>query len=359
MAFPRSISRVVILLAVTASPGVGQVVEGPEGPVEFIGLERWKASALLEAIQETAPGQPLGACAGTMKSELGFADAGVFGYLESTTSRSERYTVIIGIEDRARVRYRTVGSETIELPASWQALKSLADKDFRSLYLARELFDLRHDRETARKFASLFDSDLAAIEPVWELFAALDGERDRRLAREILANDASWMSRGIAATVLLNFGEDDTAWHDLVSAAIDPHAWVANAAISVLRSWGRMENVRPVRWEGAREPLLAVLDGTNPFAFGAVVSALTATGIEPALGRQLIREAPDLLLAHVDAEHESTRESALGLLTAVSGEDFGADSEAWAEWLDDSPGGAHRSTLIPTIRRSFLNRSMP
>ena len=336
MSFLRSIPRVVVLLAMTASPGVGQVLQGPEGPVEFIGLDRWKASALLEAIEQTAPDQPLHACAATMRRELGFADAGVFGYLESTTSKSERYTVIIGIEDRARVRYRTAGSETILLPQSWQALRSLADEDLRALGMARELADLRHDRETARKFVELFGADLAAIEPIWELIAALDCERDRLLAREILANDASWMSRAIAATVLLNFGEDETAWHDLVAATVDPQAQVSGAAISVLRSLVQMESGRTVRWEAAREPLLAVLDGTNPFAFSAVVTALANTGIEPAFAKQLIREAPDLLLAHVGARHERTRQPAIDLLKAVSGEDFGADSEAWAEWLDGS-----------------------
>jgi hypothetical protein len=326
----------MVLLAVTASPGTGQVLQGPEGPIEFIGLERWKASALLDAIQQTAPDQPIHACAATMKGELGFADAGVFGYLASTTSGSERYTVIIGIEDRARVRYRTAGSETIALPQSWQTLRSVADEDLRALGMAREWFDLRQDPETARKFAELFDADLAAIEPVWELIAALDGERDRLLARKILTDDASWVSRAIAATVLLNFGEDETAWHDLVAATIDPHGQVSGAAASVLRNLARMERGRAVRWDAAREPIAAVLDGTNPFAFQEVVRALTATGIEPALGKQLIREAPDLLLAHVDAEHQSTRESAIDLLKAVSGEDFGADREAWSKWLDGS-----------------------
>lgn len=334
MAILRSVPRVMILLAVTVSPAVGQVLEGPEGPVEFIGLERWTAQGLLEAIQETAPGQPLGACAATMKGELGFADAGVFGYLESTTSRSERYTVIIGIEDRARVRYRTEGSETIALPESWQALKSVADEDLQGLGMAREMFDLRHDPETARKFAKLFGTDLTAIKGVWELIAARDSEQDRLLAHRVLANADSWSSRAIAATVLLNFGEHDAVWHDLVSATIDPIGQVSGAATSVLRSLVQIESGRAVRWDAAREPIAAVLDGTNPFAFSVVVRALAATGIEPALGKQLIREAPDLLLAHVGARHESTRESALDLLKAVSGEDFGADSEAWAEWLD-------------------------
>ena len=336
MAILRSIPLMVILLVVTASPGTGQVLQGPEGPVEIIGLERWTPQGLLDAIQQTAPGQPLAACAATMRFELGFADAGVFGYLESTTSRSERYTVIIGIEDRARVRYRTAGSETIALPESWQALASVAEEDLGTLGMARELYDLRHDPETARKFAVLFSIDLAAIERVWELIAARDSEQDRLLAHQLLANADSWSSRALAATVLVNFGEHDAVWHDLVAATIDPIGQVSGAATSVLGSLAQREDVRPVRWEAAREPIAAVLDGTNPFAFKTVIHVLAATGIEPAFGKQLIRKAPDLLLAHVGAQHEITRQPAIDLLKAVSGEDFGADREAWAEWIDGS-----------------------
>lgn len=54
----RAIAGVVVLLAVTASQGTGQVIAGPNGPVEFIGLQDWSAQELFDAIQATAPGQP-------------------------------------------------------------------------------------------------------------------------------------------------------------------------------------------------------------------------------------------------------------------------------------------------------------
>ena len=142
MAIRRSVLCGVILLAAAASPGVGQVLEGPQGPVEVIGLERWSAAELLEAIERTAPGQPLQACAATMKSQLGFADAGVFGYVDSQVPRSEnpeRYTIIIGIEGSDRVRYRTAGTETIDLPETWQALQSVADEDLRTLGMGERI----------------------------------------------------------------------------------------------------------------------------------------------------------------------------------------------------------------------------
>ena len=137
MAILRPALCVVILLAATASRGAGQVLAGPEGPVEFVGLEHWSASELLEAIRQITPDQPLHACAAVMKGQLGFADAAVRGYVDSHGSLgSERYTVIIGVKDRARVRYRTAGSGTIDLPESWQALKSVAEKNLGVLSMA-------------------------------------------------------------------------------------------------------------------------------------------------------------------------------------------------------------------------------
>lgn len=342
MAFLRSIPLMVILLAVTASPGVGQVLEGPEGPVEFIGLERWKASALLEAIQETAPDQPLGACSATMKFELGFADAAVFGWVDADSPEDflsgapERYTVIIGIEDRGRVRYRTPGTETIVLPRSWQALKSVAEEDLGTLQLATAMFHLRDDPESVGQRTEVFGLDTSGLPRVWTMIEAVGSEQDRLIAHAILARDASWSSRAIAASVLINFSEHDAAWHDLVSAAIDPEDRVKGSAHGVLQAWIQAGKGRPVRWDAARAQLLAVLDGTSPYVFRTVLDVLAATASETTLAKQLIREAPHLLLAHVGAQHEMTRQPAIDLLKAVSGEDFGADPEAWAVWLDGS-----------------------
>ena len=346
MAIFRSVLCVVILLAATASCSADQVLAGPRGPVEFIGLERWSAPELLEAIRQIAPDQPLQACAATMKGQLAFADAAVFTYINADSPEQfmsedvESYTVIIGVEDSARVRYRTAGSETFDLPKPWQDLKSVAEEDLGylgTLVMATEMFHSRHDPESVRQIAELFGYDPTALDRIWELIEAVDGEQDRLLAHEVLANDASWSSRAAAAIVLVNFSEHDAAWHDLMSSMIDPEDRVKGAAGAALRGLLGAERDHPVRWDAAREPLTAVLDGTNPFAFPTVLRVLAATEIEPAFGRQLIRGAPDLLLAYAGAEHEVTRESAIDFLKTVSGEDFGANPEAWSEWLNGPP----------------------
>lgn len=340
MTIPRSILCMAILLAAVASRGVGQVLAGPRGPVEFIGLERWRAPELLEAIQRIAPDQPLHACAVTMKSQLGFADAAVVAHYDSysleflMSDDAEPYLVIVGIEDSTRVRYRTPGSETIPLPERWQALKFLAEENFATLVMAAEMFPSRHDLESVREHVEVVGMDPAGLAPIWEQIETMDGEQDRLLAHEILAHDASWSSRATAAVVLVNFSTHEAAWHDLVSTLIHPEARVQGAAEAVLRGLLQGRKVRPVDWYAAREPLMALLDGTNPFVFPTVLRVVVATEIERGFGRQLIRGASDLLLAHAGAAHEETREPAMALLTLVSGEDFGADPDAWAEWLN-------------------------
>ena len=161
-----------------------------------------------------------------------------------------------------------------------------------------------------------------------------------------------------AAIVLVNFSEHDAAWHDLMSSMIDPEDRVKGAAGAALRGLLGAERDHPVRWDAAREPLTAVLDGTNPFAFPTVLRVLAATEIEPAFGRQLIRGAPDLLLAYAGAEHEVTRESAIDFLKTVSGEDFGANPEAWSDWLTGSPGRFLRAgTNASAINNSARNHA--
>lgn len=343
MTIPRSILYMAILLAATASQGTSQVLAGPRGPVEFIGLKRWTAPELLEAIQRIDPDRPLHACAITMKSQLGFADAAVAVHYDSysldflMSDAAEPYTVIIGVEGGTRVRYRTPGSETLPLPERWQALKSLAEGNFGTLVMAAEMFHSRHDPERVREHVEVVGIDPAHLDPIWEQIEAMDGERDRLLARALLERDESWSSRAAAAVVLVNFSAHDATWHDLISTLVHPETRVQGAAEAVLRGFLKAERHRPVRWTGAWEPLSALLDGTNPFAFQAVLGVLVATEIEPEFGKQLIRGASDLVLAHVGVAHEGTRETAMDLLTMVSGEDLGADPDAWSEWLSGLP----------------------
>lgn len=109
----RTAVGIVALFGLTATPGSSQVIAGPDGPVEFIGLQRWEAQELFDAIQDIAPDLPFHACAALMKRELGFADAAAMRYRWES---DDWYTVVIGLEDSTRVRYSLTGGETVDLP---------------------------------------------------------------------------------------------------------------------------------------------------------------------------------------------------------------------------------------------------
>ncbi|WP_419162788.1 hypothetical protein [Candidatus Palauibacter sp.] len=321
----RSMLCAAVLLLTTASPGAGQVMEGPDGPVEFVGLKEWRARDLFEAIQELAPDQPFHACAAVMELELGFAEAAAMSY--RTRGSDEVYTVVVGVEDLTRVRYRAVGSETLGLPDTWRKLKATAEED---LYILTSAARTLHSREDTEWIGA----DPEVLEEVWTRIDRADGRRDHRLAHELLARDVSWSARAIATLVLGNFMDRDTSWHGLVLSLTDPEDRVTHVAQSLLQGLIYSDSRRPVEWSAAREPLLAHFGGTNPWSFDLVLRVLVATEVDPEFGRQLARERPDLLLAYAGAEHRGTRQPAIAFLRTVSGEDFGTDLQAWTAWIN-------------------------
>lgn len=333
----RAIVGVVVLLAVSAPPGTGQVIAGPDGPVEFIGLQDWSAQELFDAIQATAPGQPFHACARTMKEVLGFADAAA----KLTNETGDQYTIVVGVEDSARVRYRPVGNEAVALPEAWREVATAVGDDLLTVSAIEGALPWRGgflDRVFNRSWrrAREMGGNPEILDQVWDFVDNADSEEDRQLAHGVLASDSSWSARVVAVLVLGNSVADDTSWHALASAAIDPRSAVSSVARAMLVGMSKRRK-DPVEWTGARVHLSALLDGTNPSHFDGILQMLVATGIDPQFGRQLVRESPDLLLAHARAEHEPTRAQALAFLRAVSGEDHGTDVEAWTAWVTGQP----------------------
>ncbi len=327
---------VVALLAATAMPIVGQVIEGPDGPVEFVGLQQWDARELFDAIQELAPGQPFHACAAVMERDLGFADAAASSY--RTVGSDEVYTIVVGVEDDTHVRPRTIGSETLVLPRTLESLKTIAEENPQLLSTAVQVLYARGDADRTDEVAEWLGIDAEALDQVWGLLDRADRRRDYRLALELLARDVSWHTREVATVVLSNFVDRDASWHALVLSLTDPVDRVAGMAGGVLRGLTASDDsLRPVDWTPAEEPLLSLFGGTSPWQFGTTLRVLVATGITPEFGRRLARERPDLLLAYAGAEHRGTRAPALAFLQAISGEDFGTDVDAWTAWIHGQP----------------------
>ena len=322
-----------LLCVLTMSSIVAEVVEGPGGPVEFIGLEEWTVSDLIEAIKESDPDIPLHECAPVMKQSLKFPDAAAFRFFESQKDGSPTYTVVVGVENSAHVQYRTVGKESLEIPHRWEQFRPIVEETFQTHSTAAYS---RFFQQLYSPNEKIFDTVFTFVEGLWA--EGFDEEIERSMALKALVHDERWSVRFIATLVLTQSPENDTSWHALVESLIDPAPQVRGIAIKLLQLLVLQDQADPVRWLGARDALVALLGGTNPFAFTEILNVLVATEIDPQLGKELVQERPQLLLAHVAAEHEKTREKAATFLKFISGEDFEQDVEAWEEWIDtDDP----------------------
>lgn len=336
----------------TVSQIVAEVLEGPRGPVEFIGLEEWTASELFEAIKETDPDKPFHACAAVLKSELNFPDAAAFGTFKTREDGSqELYTVIVGVENSSHVRYRTAGKESLELPNSWQALQTKVEESFHThsaaVYIhfllatpenAEQFADLSAEdaEEKALEFAELFGASVESFAAITTFIEATGDESEHRLALEVLEKDKSWSARFIAAIVLARFPNEDETWHGLADSLIDPAPQVRDVAEKVLDGLLSTEKAMPIDWAGARDTLVALLGGTNPWAFETILNLLRATEVDSKFALELVQQRPNLLLGYAAAEHEKTRQVALTFLQSISDEDFKQDVEAWEDWIGET-----------------------
>ena len=252
----------VVAVMATVSQGAGQVISGPYGPVEFIGLQRWDAQEPFDAVRELDPGSPFHACAAVMKQDLGFADAAAFLYVKN----SERYTVVVGVEDSARVRYRPPGREAVTVPENWEILKAVVGEDMRTVTAAAHTLPTRDGFfrrifNSPRRLAKRMGADPRTLDRVWNLVDRADGEGDRRLAHEVLARDSSSSARVVATLVLGNFDDDDTSWHALVGSLVDSDTPVRTVAQRLLE--GMITRDRdPVDWSAARA-FLRTVSGEN------------------------------------------------------------------------------------------------
>ena len=325
----------------TVSQSVAEVVDGPNGPVEFVGLKQWTASELFKAIQETSPDTKFHACAAVMISELDFADAAAMGFIDSFGDGSwQGYTVVVGVEDSSDVRYRTAGNETLDLPDRWGKVQSIAEEDFSTLATVAWLHLIApDDEETARSVAEQLGASGEKFDEMWTPVKTLvehpDASTDRKLALEVLDKDASWSARAVATIVLAHDPDNDSSWHGLTDSLIDAAPQVRNTANKLIEGLVQSEKARPVQWTEVRETLLALFSGTYPWAFNDILETLVATEVDPEFGLALVQEAPDLLLAYAGVKHEKFGKPAQDFLVAVSGEDFGRDVEAWAEWIKE------------------------
>lgn len=321
-----------IASAATASPGWSQaVVDTPEGRVEFIGLKKWTVQMVQDSFALHAPGVSLAsyACAAALRSDLRFADASVQVYPAGFGDRDGRYVVITVVEpsDSARVRYRDVPPDTMPLRPEWEEAAGIFTDNPVEFQLAIRALPLPTPDDTAQ--ATPQAVSLRAF------LRAHRGEADLRASLTTLATDGNAMNRVVAALILANFQDRDTAWWALTDALRDPDGRVSTVASQVLWALAH-HSPRPVDWSPVTRILRHILSGTNLFAHNTLMEVLATTKVDPALAPSLM-ETGELVLAKARSHDPTGRKAAIQLLTELSGHDFGENHEAWEDWLKTLP----------------------
>ena len=175
---------------------------------------------------------------------------------------------------------------------------------------------------------------MPAEEEKWFVFLEeRHSEADFDLALDRLSRDGDYRHRIVAALVLTNFGQRDSAWRALVGGLRDANEIVRVVCAEALLSLANY-TPRKVDWSSSTADLNLLLSGTNLFAYAWVIQILIETEVSPKLARPLLKdEAGELLLAYLNASHNHEREIAHDLLAQLSGRDFGFDGRRWREWV--------------------------
>lgn len=301
--------------------------------VHFIGLERWTPAMIRDSLARVAPGVSLSdaACAVVLRERLGFAQAAV----ESRTDRGlagASHTVVISVvepSDSARVRLLPAAADTAPTRSEWQHALDLmrrADEPLRFLQFADFFYDGR-----VPAVAGADSATRALRDEIERVAKRPDALRD---AREAVLFDGNRDNREMGALVLAHFPTEPSAWWTLARSLLrgeDTPTRVAEVALGVMKE----RAPDGLDWGPAADALHALASGTNLSAFLGVLEVLTATRIDPGLGRTLIEPAYPYLRGNLTAPIEDRRRIVRGFLARVTGRDPGDDDAAWVRWLDD------------------------
>jgi hypothetical protein len=314
----------------------------PDGRVEIIGLKTWTAEELEEAVRQYAPEESLfsSGCQAILQDSLGFPAASVRDWI-SEPERGERVEelliTVVEPQDSARVQYRPVPTDALPLRSEWDAALT-PFRNERGLFLGGFMNGLQFygwvaggQPETAHQ---LVDGRRGAAESIqlWDFLQSQRSEAARITALWTLQHDGNEDNRMLATAILANFQAEDESWWAVLDALRDESERVRQTAEVTLRAL-LQSGAREVNWAPAASTIRHLLNGTNVSAFQSVLHVLTQTRIDPALVRSVLPGSKELLLAHLQAEHEATRRAARDLVAHASGRDFGSDPEPWLQWV--------------------------
>lgn len=326
----------ITLSILVTSPLTAQVVDGPHGPIEFIGLEHWTPRRVLDTLALLAPGKPLHACAAILKSQLHFADAGVSLYPDTA---GRMYTVVSVVESQHgdRVRYHAESHQHLTVPPDWDSLAAtLNDPSVaQAVALTYPIWAAGHT-DSAFALGRMFGVDSAPLATSFAQVTRVAHSHDALLAKHILVSDSSSVRRKAAVLVVAQSPDQDSSWWALTEAQLDFNQQVGALAGQVL-SILITQHPRAVDWAPIAPTLRDILNGSNLFALLPTIHLLVGTRVSSRLAPSLLGGAGNTVLAFAGATHQEEREAARQLLTTLSGHAPDTSPDDWRRWIASLP----------------------
>ncbi len=307
----------------------GQVLETPDGQIEFIGLKSWNAKQLYEKLVAISPSEPL-CMAGLAK--LGAAASSVNGQRQG----DRMFTLVIVVEPQfsARIKRRPAPPEEVSAPERWSDVLKPINKNFFDYDPALQFYGYYLDGKTdiaLREFGKYVDFE--PMKKIWTSLGKLNSEKDREIAAWIVMNDRDVSHRIAAISVLANFRQYDSTWWMLMDALRFPDDDFASvAAGSLLEALSRAYS-REVDWMPAIASIRALLDGTNPIHFLTTVRVLNQTRISERFAAPLLFNGGSLLVDFLGASRDQERTPVRQLLVRLAGKDLGSNPAVWTKWI--------------------------
>lgn len=316
----------VLCLSVLGGTASAQQLKQGTTVVELLGLRKWTRQMVEDAVAKYQPGVTLAdhSCAVILRDSVGFADAAAIT-VHTPTDTTWVVLPLVEPEQKALVRYRRYTARRKPV-AAWRDIEGILKANPRALMPLQSPDVLLDSADT---FAGKpLDADTRALRRAVRAHATA---RDWAAARAAILYDSSVENRTAAALVLSNFASRDSAWYLLAEGlrSLDGGAEASQMVLSALTRGAP----RKVDWAPAKETLRALVGGTNLFAYLTVLRLLAATQVDPALGLELARVNPGLLLDNLGARNPLTVMPAHSFLVHIRGQDLGRTPDAWKAWI--------------------------
>lgn len=331
-------------LLVFASALAAQIVETPQGPVEFIGLERWTPEMVLDSLAARAPdASPTQFPSALLR--IGFAraradrvfDIGPSGDPAGTTRPLTIVTVVEGSHAEALQLHHPIGSAG-EIPARWMAADSIF-RQYNPAFLgavSMRWLGGTGDGQTGaapRPPTLGAPEDRAQARTALEVLGELRSPADLEAGLRLLSDDGDPEKRALAAAVLGGFPEEEAVWRTLVEALLDADANVNAFASQALGSIVAA-SPREVDWAPATGSLRSLIAGANLAAFPLVLQTLASTDVSPELAPALLGDNAHLVLGYMESRESPERETVHRFLVRINGQDLGASAAPWKTWIE-------------------------